>query len=100
MLAGAIAPEDRPIAVVPMDDAGEALRLTQRLREAGHTVDLGFSGNMKKRLARANKLNARAAIILGAEEWARGAVILRDLDRGAQEEIPLAMLEDRLSAFR
>ncbi|MCR6632970.1 MAG: histidine--tRNA ligase [Magnetospirillum sp.] len=91
------APEpERPVAVIPMGDAMAALVLADRLRTAGLAVELGFSGNMKKRMARANKANARFAIILGEDEAARGAATLRDLDSGAQEEIALAALEERL----
>lgn len=95
MLLDEAPPAPRPIVVVPAG-GGDPLVLTQRLRHAGLVVDLGFSGNMKKRLARANKANARAAVILGEDEAARGAVTLRDLDSGAQEEVPLDMLEERL----
>jgi histidyl-tRNA synthetase len=74
--------------------------VAQRLRHSDFVVDLGYSGNMKKRFARANKINARAAVILGEEEWSRGAVAIRDLDTGEQEEVPLAVLEERLARFR
>ncbi|HXP95215.1 MAG TPA: histidine--tRNA ligase [Telmatospirillum sp.] len=90
----------RPMVVIPMGVSDSAVVVTQRLRQAGFTVELGYSGNMKKRLARANKLNACAALILGEEEWARQALVLRDLDTGEQEEVPLAVLEDRLARFR
>lgn len=100
MLFGGDAPASRPLAVIPMDTADAAVGVTQRLRHAGFTVEVGYSGNMKKRLARANKMNARAAIILGEEEWGRQAVAVRDLDTGEQEEVPLAVLEDRLARFR
>ena len=86
----------RPVAIIPMGDASAALVLADRLRGAGLAVELGFSGNMKKRMARANKANARFAVILGEDEAARGAATLRDLDSGAQEEVPLAALEERL----
>jgi histidyl-tRNA synthetase len=88
------------LVVIPTGVSESAVGLTQRLRHAGFTVELGYSGNMKKRMARANKLNARAAIILGEEEWSRQAVAVRDLDTGEQEEVPLAVLEERLSRFR
>ncbi len=100
MLVGDVAATDRPLAVIPMGTGLTAVVLTQRLRQAGFTVDLGYSGNMKKRLARANKMNARAAIILGDEELARDAAAVRDLDTGDQEEVPLAVLEDHLARFR
>ncbi|HLO74874.1 MAG TPA: histidine--tRNA ligase [Magnetospirillum sp.] len=97
MLVGDAAPTaERPVAIIPMGDAMAAMVLADRLRGAGLAVELGFSGNMKKRMARANKANARIAVILGEDEAARGAVTLRDLDSGAQEEVPLAALEERL----
>lgn len=100
MLFAGDAPPVRPLAVIPMGTSEAAIGLVQRLRHAGFTVEMGYSGNMKKRLARANKVNARAAVILGEEEWARQAVAVRDLDSGEQEEVPLAALEDRLARFR
>ncbi len=95
-------PSPRPIAVVPIGTAAEreGLILADRLRRSGFVIDLGYSGNLGKRLKRANKLNARAAIILGADELAKGAATLRDLDSGVQEEVPLAALEERLMRFR
>ncbi len=95
-------PPPRPIAVVPIGAAAEreALILADRLRRNGFAVELGYSGNLSKRLKRANKLNARAAVILGENELAKGAATLRDLDTGAQEEAPLSSLEERLSRFR
>ncbi|MCA1908032.1 MAG: histidine--tRNA ligase, partial [Magnetospirillum sp.] len=96
MLVQGVPEPDRPVSIVPMGDVVPALVLADRLRAAGLCVDLGFSGNMKKRMARAVKANARFAIILGEDEMARGAVTLRDLDAGSQEEVPLAEVEARL----
>ena len=42
---------------------------------------------MKRRMQRANKLKARAALILGDDELARGVVQLKDLDTSAQTEV-------------
>ncbi|MDR3438580.1 histidine--tRNA ligase [Telmatospirillum sp.] len=100
MLAELAIAEERPLAVIPMGPIDVAQALAQRLRQDGFNVELGYSGNMKKRLARANKLHARAAVILGEDEWSRQAVAVRDLDTGLQEEVPLAVLEDRLARFR
>ena len=92
----------RPIAIVPVGAQAEreALVLAERLRRAGYAAELGFSGNLGKRLKRANKLNARAAVIIGDDELKKGTATLRDLDTGAQEEAPLSSLEERLSQFR
>ncbi|MEE8534994.1 MAG: His/Gly/Thr/Pro-type tRNA ligase C-terminal domain-containing protein, partial [Kiloniellales bacterium] len=77
-----------------------ALPLTQELRRAGLPVDLGYSGNLRKRLKRANKLGARAAVILGEDELAEAAATLRDLDSGEQERVPLDRLAERLTRYR
>ena len=92
----------RLIAVIPTDAEAErdALVLTHSLRQSGFTVDLGYRGNVNKRMKRANKLGARAAILLGEDERAAGAVTLRDLDTGEQESVPLPELADRLAAHR
>ena len=92
----------RPIALIPIGAEGEtlALKLAQELRRAGFAVDLAYSGNLKKRLQRAVKANARAAVILGEDELKRGVAAIRDLDGENQTETPLAALKDRLAAFR
>ena len=94
-------PTVRPLAVVPQGAAAEkeALVLTEELRRRGLTVELGFSGNMKKRMSRAGKAGARAALILGDDELAQKAVTLRDLDSGEQELVPRDALADRLGRF-
>jgi histidyl-tRNA synthetase len=90
MVADAPAPP-RPIAVIPVgaETVAQAMVLAERLRREGHSVEFGYSGNLKKRMARANKANARIALILGGDELARGAVTFRNLDSGEQEEIGL-----------
>ncbi|HLF58619.1 MAG TPA: histidine--tRNA ligase [Alphaproteobacteria bacterium] len=92
----------RPIAVIPAGGGADAqaLCLAQELRRAGFAVELGYSGNLAKRMKRANKVHARAAVILGPDEMSRGAVTLRDLDSGEQAEVALSALRDRLTAFR
>jgi histidyl-tRNA synthetase len=95
-------PAPRPIAMVPAgaDAEAAALTLTDRLRRAGFAVDLGYSGNMGKRMKRANKLNARAAVILGEEELAAGEATVRDLDSGDQTRVALDAVEGALGRFR
>jgi histidyl-tRNA synthetase len=102
MLIGEPPAAPRPIAIVPIGDAAEtaALTLAHKLRRAGCTVDLGYSGNLSRRMKRANKLHARYAVILGEDELQRGTATLRDLDSGEQEAIPLPQLQDRLATAR
>lgn len=81
----------RPVAVVPVGEQGEALALTvvETLRGAGLPVELGYSGNLSRRMRRANRVNARAAVLIGDDEVARNVVTLRDLDSGDQAEVPI-----------
>jgi len=88
----------RPIALVPLGGEAElvALRLGEELRDAGLAVDLGYSGNLARRMRRADRIGARAAVLIGDNELAQGAVTLRDFDSGAQELVPLGELPARL----
>jgi histidyl-tRNA synthetase len=90
----------RPIAVVPIGDQAElaALDLAEELRAAGLTVEMEFRGKVGQRLKRATQRNARHALLLGEDELAKGTVVLRDLDRGEQEEAARADLPARLLA--
>ena len=91
------------VAVIPAgDDAeAEAFALVQRLRGAGIRSEIGYRGNLRRRMERANRSGARAAIILGTEEAARGIAQLKDLVSGDQREVPLddlvTVLQARLS---
>ena len=102
MLIGEAPAKRRPISMIPMGDAAEAvgLRLTEDLRRAGYTVDMGYRGKMKQRMKRANNINASVAGILGDDELAQRSATLRDLDSGEQELVALDDLRDRLEQFR
>lgn len=92
----------RPVAVVPVGQATEeaALILTQKLRHAGYGVELGFSGNVGKRMKRANKLGACAAVLLGEDELANDSATIRDLDSGEQELVSLDTVIEYLARYR
>jgi histidyl-tRNA synthetase len=92
----------RPIALVPIGEEAErkALILANEIRRAGLPADLGYSGNMGKRMKRANKLNARVAVILGENELAKNVAAVRDLDSGEQREVPLDTLIQSLAQYQ
>jgi histidyl-tRNA synthetase len=87
------------VAIVPMGAAAEAacLGLAAALRRSGLIVDMGFRGNMKKRMSRANESGARVALIVGDEELAAGEAMVKDLVSGTQERLPLHALPTRLA---
>ena len=100
-VGGAVAPPPRPIAVVPLGARAEAaaLGLVQRLRHEGFTMELTYRGSLSKRLKRADQARAAAALIMGEDEMERGVVTVRDLDSGAQVEVPETQLGAHLARF-
>jgi histidyl-tRNA synthetase len=91
----------RPVVLIPLGEPAEraALRLGEELRDAGLVVELTYSGNLGRRMHRANRLNARAAVLLGDDELAQNAASLRDLDTGEQNLVPLPDLAARLKTM-
>lgn len=89
----------RPIAVIPVgDDVNvEAIEIAYKLRRAGFVVEQGYSGNLKKRMIRANKANAYKAVIIGSEELGNNVVTLKDLDSGDQKTVALDKLIEELN---
>ncbi len=79
----------RPVALVPIGEEAEAfaLPLAEDLRGAGLAVDLGYSGNVQRRMRRADRVGASAAILIGDDELAKGAATVRNLDTGEQHEV-------------
>jgi len=102
MLIDAPPEPERLSVLIPVGETAErrALALARDLRAAGVRLDMDMKGNMKKRLNRAARRNARCAVLLGEDELERGAAALRDLDSGEQREVALdglaqALLEGR-----
>jgi histidyl-tRNA synthetase len=101
MLIAEPPPAPRPIALVPIGEEAEALalRLVEDLRDVGFVVDLGYSGNLARRMRRADRIGARAAVLLGEDELAKGIATVRDLDSGEQGEVALGDLPARLRSL-
>ena len=81
-----------PVVVVPVGDAAEgpALDVLQSLRRAGIRSEISYRGNLRRRMERANRIGARAAVILGEDDIARGVAQVKDLATGTQQAVPLA----------
>ncbi len=102
MLGGDAPLASRPIVVIPVGDDAQvaSLTLTEKLRRIGYRVDIGYSGNLSRRMKRANRLNAVAIVILGDKELARQMATVRHMDTGEQEEVLLASLPEVLAPYR
>ena len=94
LLAKGLAGKPQPVVLVALpsdehkiDIETAIFALGQDLRAKGVTVDIPFSGNLGKKMKRADKLNARFVGIYGEDEAARGVMILRDMATGDQSEI-------------
>jgi len=67
----------------------EAFRWKMELAKEGVLADLDYEGrSVKSQFRRAGRSGARAVIVFGEEEDARGAVVYRDMRAGSQEELP------------
>ncbi|WP_281684485.1 histidine--tRNA ligase [Thalassobaculum salexigens] len=102
MMLAADPPAPRLVALVPIGEAAEAaaLPLAQRLRKAGVAVELAASGNVKKRMKRADRIGAYAAILLGEEELATGEATVKTLADGSQQRVAQDRLPELLAALR
>lgn len=100
MMIEAPAAPARPLSLIPVgaDATIAAIKLAHDLRKAGRSVEMGYSGNLGKRMKRANKLNASHAVIIGETELEKGVATIRDLDTGTQVEVALGKIGDHLGA--
>ncbi len=79
---------------------GEATLLGRELRGAGLRIESDLrGGSLKSQLRRADKLNARVAMILGESEVERGIVQLKDLQKQTQDEVPREQAAKRVHAL-
>jgi histidyl-tRNA synthetase len=92
-------PAPAGIAVIPVGDAAEATALTvlQTLRAAGIRAEMAYRGNLRRRLERANRIGARAAVILGPDDISAGVAQVKNLSTGEQEAVNLTDLAARLA---
>lgn len=93
-----LSPLPPPLAIIPMDEAFDmhGLVLAKLLQDAGYIAEMTYGGGLGKRLKKANKMNARYALILGEEEIASHFVTLKDLESGEQTLLPQKQIVDVL----
>ena len=99
MLLDAAPALDAPVAVVPIGDAAEAaaIDVLRSLRAAGIRAEMSYRGNLRRRMERANKIEARAAVIIGADDLAAGVAQVKDLKTGTQAAVNLPDIAAHLS---
>ena len=99
-LAPGMAPElDVFLVFITQDDLPHALGLAHRLRESGFRVEYALSPqSVGKQLGLANDRGARYALVIGPDERARGEIMMKDLQTGSQEAVPLQSSVDVIKA--
>ena len=87
------------VVVIPTEASLKirAATILQAVRRAGCSAEGDLRGQaMKKQLARAEKLGAKFAIIVGPNEEARGVAQLKDMRTRTQEDVAFADLANAL----
>ena len=94
MLIAAPAAAHVPVAVIPMgaEAEGQAIEILNLLRAQHIAAEIGYSGNVKKRLERANKSGAAFAVLVGED------VKLKNLASGEQQDVSPEALPGLLRA--
>jgi histidyl-tRNA synthetase len=86
-------PYKRPVFVATIGEAARmpGLKLVAALRKAGIAADTDYLGrSLKAQMKQANRISARAVVMLGEDEIQQGVATVRDMETSQQETIPLA----------
>ncbi len=100
--AAGVAILGHPIAevyVARVDDtlAGAVFAIVQELRDAGIAAETDNQArSLKSQFKQADRLGARAVVVVGPDEIAAGEVTLRDMSTKDEVRVPLGEIADRL----
>jgi histidyl-tRNA synthetase len=100
MLLGHEIASSPDIVVVPVgDEIGlKAFQFVQALRAEGHDVDMAYRGNSKKRLSKANDIDAKLVIFIGSDELEQQTLSILEMRSGERATVPVSQLRDHLKA--
>lgn len=85
--------------IIGMGEEAELLsfKISKTLRESNYITEIDYQGkSFKNRLKYANKIGAKKTIIIGEEEIARNAILIKDMATGQQEEIGIQIFMNNL----
>ena len=87
------------VIVIPMgeDDMNEAIAIAAKVRGEGIPADVYYQQKgMKQKMKYAARLGIPYAAIIGESERASASVMLKNMETGEQEAVPVAELADRI----
>jgi histidyl-tRNA synthetase len=88
------------VAPVTEADTPDALAVTHQLRDAGLRVEYVLAhAALGKQLKLADTRGARAAVVIGPDDRARGEVVLRDLRAQGQRAVPASRILAEIGAI-
>jgi len=93
-----------PKAEVFVARAGESAALvvfevTRALRDAGVAAEMDHQGrSLKAQLKVADRIGARAVVIIGDDELASASAVVRDMSSGVEERVPLGEIAGRVAS--
>ena len=91
-------PIDAYVVTASPEARSAAFELVTRLRAAGLGSDLDHAArSIKGQMKDASRSGARWTVILGDEELASGTAMLKRMDTGEQEQVPLEDVERRIT---
>lgn len=81
--------EKRPVVIIPIGEEAEkqAFIIADILRKENIYTELAYSGNLKKRMKKANNINAKLAIIFGEDELKARTAKVKDFDSSKEVTI-------------
>lgn len=85
-----LATQEKTIAVIAADENAEkiCLAMAHDLRQQNLKTELITSGNMGKKMKRANKIGATYAVIMGESELKDGTATIKNFASGEQKTVP------------
>ncbi|MFA4701871.1 histidine--tRNA ligase [Pyrococcus kukulkanii] len=89
------------VYVVPVGDTKrEAISIASRLRREGIKAEVELMGRkLRKALDYANRIRAKATIIVGRKDLERGVVTIRDMESGEQREVKVEEVVGEVKMF-
>lgn len=80
------------------DDASKkAFAVFETLRKKGYSITWNLSKkSLKQQLESANRLKVKLTLIIGQKEVSDSEILIKEMDMGAQESVPLSRLEREL----
>ncbi len=92
-------PEEEPVelyvGILGAEAKTEAYRLVTKLRAAGIITETDYMDrSVKAQMKYANKIGAKNTVILGADELAKNAAFIKNMETGEQTEVELDKIAD------